>query len=65
MEGLQRSRYGTMAEGKKPSKFSSSLGTRGKSLSSNTETEEKPNYFKLQNKKVVIVFFELPWWLSW
>ena len=72
MEGLQRSRYGTMAEGKKPSKFSSSLVTRGKSLSSllhsltsNIETEEKPNYFKLQKKKVAIVFIGLPWWLSW
>ena len=72
MEGPQRSRYGTMAEGKKPSKFSNFLGTRGKSLSSllhsltsNIKTEEKPNYFKLQKKKVAIVFFGLPWWFSW
>lgn len=47
MEGLQRSRYGTMAEGKKPSKFSKSSWTPGDSyclpsppLTSNTETEK-------------------------
>ena len=56
-----------MAEGKKPSKFSNFLGTRGKSLSSllhsltsNTETEEKPSYFKLQEKKAAIAFFLSP-----
>ena len=57
MEGLQRSRYGTMAEGKKPSKFSCSLDTRGKSLSSflhsltsNIETEEKPIILNCRRK---------------
>ena len=67
MEGLQRSRYGTMAEGKKPSKFSRALDTWRQllssllhSLTSNTETEEKPSYFKLQEKKAAIEFFIFP-----
>ena len=67
MEGLQRSRYGTMAEGKKPSKFSRALDTWRQllssllhSLTSNTETEEKPSYFKLQEKKAAIEFFISP-----
>ena len=67
MEALQRSRYGTMAEGKKPSKFSSTLDTRRQllssllhSLTSKTETEEKPSYFKLQEKKAAITFFIFP-----
>lgn len=58
MEGLQRSRYGTMAEGKKASKFSRALGIREESLfslllslTSNTVTEKKPSYFPLQKKR--------------
>ena len=56
-----------MAEGKKPFKFSSALDTRRQllssllhSLTSNTETEEKPSYFKLQEKKAAIMFFVFP-----
>ena len=56
-----------MAEGKKPSKFSSTLDTRRQllssllhSLTSKTETEEKPSYFKLQEKKAAITFFIFP-----
>ena len=57
----------TMAEGKKPSKFSSTLDTRRQllssllhSLTSKTETEEKPSYFKLQEEKAAITFFIFP-----
>lgn len=46
MEGLQKSSYGTMTEGKETSKFSKTPGTRGESLfslylslTSNTVTE--------------------------
>ena len=49
------------------SKFSSALDTRRQllssllhSLTSNTETEEKPSYFKLQEKKTAITFFIFP-----